>query len=387
MAMSKLPLIVFAQFACTSLWFAGNALLGPLAETFHLDDAVLPHLTSAVQLGFITGTLLFALLNLADRMSPSKLFFINALLGALFNLAMVWEGNTLESLLGLRFLTGLVLAGIYPVGMKIAADYFEKGLGLALGYLVGALVLGTAFPHLLNSLGSGYDWTNLVFAISGLALTGGLMVFIGVPDGPYRKAGKGLQVSALKAVFRIPAFRKAAFGYFGHMWELYTFWALVPWMLRYHFSQTGIEWSISAWSFGIIAIGGLACVLGGYLAVRYGAAVIAHFALGISGVACLLSPWVLASTSSTLVLTFLLIWGMAVIADSPLFSSLVAQASPAEIRGSALTLVNSIGFSITILSIQLLFALLDKDFGLWPLLFLAIGPASGLLYIAKKTQP
>ena len=154
---SKLPLkmknsrfvlliIVISQFFCTSLWFAGNGVMTELTQAFQLPDTALGHLTSAVQFGFITGTLVFALLAIADRFSPSKVFFFSALLGALFNLGVIWEGHNLYSLLSMRFFTGFFLAGIYPVGMKIAADYFEKGLGVSLGYLVGALVLGTALP-------------------------------------------------------------------------------------------------------------------------------------------------------------------------------------------------------------------------------------------------
>ncbi|MFT7452415.1 MAG: MFS family permease, partial [Patescibacteria group bacterium] len=147
--MSKyiLPIIVIAQFCCTALWFAGNAVMGDLAINFNLPSSALGHLTSAVQFGFISGTLVFALLAIADRFSPSKVFGLCAFVGALFNLGAIHDGNTLWTLLSLRFMTGFCLAGIYPVGMKIAADYFEKGLGKSLGYLVGALVLGTAFPH------------------------------------------------------------------------------------------------------------------------------------------------------------------------------------------------------------------------------------------------
>ena len=147
-----LPLIVIAQFSCTSLWFASNGVIADLIVAFQLNESFLGSLTSAVQLGFIVGTFVFALLSIADRYSPSKVFLFSALLGSLFNLSLIWEGNNLSTILLLRFLTGFFLAGIYPVGMKIASDYFDKGLGRSLGFLVGALVLGTAFPHLVLSL-------------------------------------------------------------------------------------------------------------------------------------------------------------------------------------------------------------------------------------------
>ncbi|MBT8267853.1 MAG: MFS transporter, partial [Flavobacteriaceae bacterium] len=169
-----LPVIIVSQFCCTSLWFAGNGVMEDLIDNFNMNASALGHLTSAVQFGFITGTLSFAILTIADRFPPSRVFFFSALLGALFNLGAIWEGNSLASILGLRFLTGFFLAGIYPVGMKIAADYFEKGLGISLGYLVGALVLGTAFPHLLNGISLELSWRSVLITTSILALFGGI---------------------------------------------------------------------------------------------------------------------------------------------------------------------------------------------------------------------
>ena len=136
-----LPVIVVSQFCGTSLWFSSNAILQDLIIHFSLPENTLAHITSAVQFGFITGTLLFAIFTIADRFSPSKVFLISAFIAAIFNLAIVWNYNSLTSILILRFLTGFFLAGIYPVGMKIAADYYNKGLGKSLGFLVGALVL------------------------------------------------------------------------------------------------------------------------------------------------------------------------------------------------------------------------------------------------------
>ena len=184
-----LPVIVFAQFCCTSLWFAGNAIMPDLIYNFDLPETALGHLTSAVQFGFIAGTLIFAFLTIADRYSPSRIFFTCALIGAAFTLAILFDHNNFLSLLILRFLTGFSLAGIYPVGMKIAADYFREGLGKSLGFLVGALVLGTAFPHFLNEFtGTGtIDWRYVLIVTSILAILGGTLIFLLIPDGPYRK--------------------------------------------------------------------------------------------------------------------------------------------------------------------------------------------------------
>ncbi|MGB7785092.1 MAG: MFS transporter [Salinimicrobium sp.] len=383
-----LPVIVFAQFCCTSLWFAGNAVMTSLIETFRLTPAALGHLTSAVQFGFISGTLLFAFLSIADRFSPSKVFFISAIFGAAFNSGVLLPHNSLESLLLLRFLTGFSLAGIYPVGMKLAADHFEKGLGTSLGYLVGALVLGTAFPHFLNIFTSGdLPWKLVMIATSSLAVLGGLLILLLVPDGPFRSPRLNKDFSAFWKVFKNPPFRAAAFGYFGHMWELYAYWTFVPVILiayqKYHFT----ELPVSLYSFMIIGTGGLACVAGGYLSKIAGTKRTAASTLFLSGCCCLLSPLIFFFASESILLTFLIFWGLVVVADSPLFSTLVAQNSEAESRGTALTIVNSIGFAITIFSIQLLNFLLAEISPFYLFLLLSLGPAVGLWSLYRKKLP
>lgn len=383
-----LPILVIAQFACTSLWFAGNAVMGDLAAAFHLPESALGHLTSAVQLGFIAGTLVFALLTLADRFSPSKVFLISALAGALFNACTLWSGNTFFSLLGFRFLTGFCLAGIYPVGMKIAADHFEKGLGKSLGFLVGALVLGTAFPHLLKGVSGALPWRNVLLLTSGLAAGGGIALALLVPDGPYRKASQQPDFTLLFKVFKNRNFRAAAFGYFGHMWELYAFWAFVPVLLfEYQQLHPAPHFSLPLTSFAIIAMGGPACVVGGLLSRKWGARRIASIALMSSGICCLISPLVLLFAPTGVLLVFLLFWGAMVVADSPLFSTLVAQNAVSETRGTALTIVNSLGFAVTIGSIQLLGWLSEVLPFEYLYLCLAIGPGVGLLGLFRKDTP
>jgi MFS family permease len=200
-----------------------------------------------------------------------------------------------------------------------------------------------------------------------------------VPDGPHRRAGQGLDVGAFFSVFKDRSFRAAAFGYFGHMWELYAFWAFVPVaLLAYTQLHPAVGFSIPVLSFVIIGIGGLACILGGYLSLRFGARKIAALALALSGVCCLLSPLFFLYTSTLVFVLFLLFWGMVVVADSPLFSTLVAQNAPAEKKGTALTIVNCLGFSITILSIQLLNYLQLEVAPAYLFLVLAIGPVLGL---------
>ena len=358
-----------------------------LVQTFSLNQAALGNLTSAVQFGFISGTLLFAFLTVADRFSPSRVFLISALLGALFNIGVGWSGNTYLSLFLLRFLTGFFLAGIYPVGMKIAADYYSTGLGKSLGFLVGALVLGTAFPHFLKNLGQMLPWKSVIYTTSVLALSGGLLIFLLVPDGPHRKRSEQLELSAFFKVFKRSEFRSAAFGYFGHMWELYAFWAFVPVILStYQSLNANADLNVPLLSFLIIGIGGLACVLGGYLSIKWGAKRIAFLALLSSGICCLLSPILFFVQSDFVFIVFLLLWGMVVITDSPLFSTLVASNAEAKNKGTALTIVNCIGFAITIVSIQLLTFLQGKLPAYYLYLPLALGPIFGLIALSYNKK-
>ncbi|MBX2827654.1 MAG: MFS transporter [Flavobacteriaceae bacterium] len=361
--------------------------MSDLMITFNLKSSALGHLTSAVQFGFIFGTLIFAILTIADRFSPSKVFVTCALLGALFNIGVLWEGNSLTSIISLRFMTGFFLAGIYPVGMKIAADYYEKGLGLSLGFLVGALVLGTAFPHLAKEMTDAFPWKAVLILTSSLSVMGGFLLFLMVPDGPYRKPGSQLDLSAFFGVFRNRKFRAAAFGYFGHMWELYAFWAFTPIILTtYGKEHPEAILNIPLLSFFIIGIGGLACVLGGYLAQTAGTKRIAFIALLLSCACCLLSPLMFTIESEGLFIGFLMFWGMVVIADSPLFSTLVAQNASAEIKGTALTIVNSIGFSITIISIQILNVSQASFNPMYIYTLLALGPLLGLMALYEKKK-
>lgn len=376
-ARKVLPVVVTAQFLCTSLWFAANAITTDLQRDLGFEAGLTGDITSAVQLGFIAGTLIFAFFTISDRFSPSKVFFVSAVCGSAANIAILWVHDTAMQVLVLRFVTGFFLAGIYPVGMKIASDYHSRGLGKALGYLVGALTVGTALPHLVRAFSTGFSWQPVLIATTGCAMVGGLLILLLVPDGPYRRRALGMDMSALLRVFRKKDFRAAAFGYFGHMWELYAFWAFVPVFLMTYNQHQGSQTPVSLWTFAIIGIGGLSCVLGGYATLRIGSARVATIALFLSGLCCTISPFAVELPVSLLI-AFFLVWGMAVIADSPQFSTLVAQTAPSENIGTALTIVNCIGFSITIASLQLLNYLFLNTSIHWLFLPLLIGPVFGL---------
>jgi MFS family permease len=379
-----LPIIVVSQFFCTSLWFAGNSIISDIAKELNLDEHFLAHLTSAIQFGFITGTLVFAILTISDRFSPSLVFFFSSILAGLFNLGMSINNIDSTEILLFRFLTGFFLAGIYPVGMKIASDYYQKGLGKSLGFLVGALVVGTAFPHLLKNFIIGFPWKYVVYTTTALSIIGGLCVLLFVRNGPYRKYGQKIKLTAFMNGFKKQNFRSVSLGYFGHMWELYTFWAFVPVMLSsYNNYYPEINLNVSLLSFFIIASGGLACVFSGILSQHFGTKKIATLALFLSCLCCIISPLFLFS-SSFMFIIFLFIWGLAVIADSPLFSTLIAQNAPEESRGTSLTIVNCIGFSITIISIQFINLLSEKINAQYIYMFLAIGPILGLIALSRN---
>jgi MFS family permease len=373
-----LPAIIASQFAGTSLWFAGNAVLADLQRAWGLPAEALGYTTSAVQLGFIAGTLAFAFFAVSDRVSPRIVFFVCSLAGAAANLGVYALAGGVWSLAAFRFLTGFFLAGIYPVGMKIASGWYRSDLGNALVFLVGALVVGTAFPHLLKGLGGALPWETVLVAVSAVAVLGGVLMLLLVPDGPYLGKAPKFDPAALAVIFRSPRFRASAFGYFGHMWELYAFWAFVPPILAAYAAQTAdASFNISLLAFAVIAAGAIGSAVGGYLSLRVGSARVAFAQLAASGLCCLLSP-LMFFAGPMLFLPFLLFWGVVVAGDSPQFSALNARYAPADQVGSALTIANCIGFGISIVSIQLL----NSVAGIIPahhlFLLLVPGPIFGL---------
>ncbi|MGV3529464.1 MAG: MFS transporter [Flavisolibacter sp.] len=370
----QLAVLVFAQFAGTSLWFAGNAIIRELEQ--QAGHTSVAQLTSLVQFGFIAGTLVFALFTIADRYRPSAVFFFSAFAAAVANLLIIFFAKEIFLVSALRFITGFFLAGIYPVGMKIAADRFPQKLGNALGFLVGALVLGTAFPHLLRSQVYALPWKQVLVFTSALAVAGGTLVFLLLPSANNPQPAR-FQPAAIFHLFRSAKFRAASFGYFGHMWELYTFWAFVPLLLTMHPAAQ----HLSFWTFIVIAAGAAGCVAGGILSKKTGSKPVAFYSLLFSGACCLFFPLSL-QLPIIIFLLFMIAWGITVVSDSPQFSTLVAQSAPADYKGTALTFVTSIGFAITIVSLQVVETLLTSTGKItW---VLAAGPLLGLLALSQK---
>jgi MFS transporter, DHA1 family, inner membrane transport protein len=369
-----LPVLVAAQFAGTSLWFAVNAVMPDLQRELGWATAAVGTLTSALQFGFIVGTLMFALLAIADRFSARAVFLICALAGAACTVGAWAMVRNYEALLIWRFATGFFLAGIYPVGMKIAAQWYTRGLGGALGLLIGALVLGSASAHALRALGDALPWPTLMLGVAALAAAGGLLLFFGTSDPPGAHARvTTLQWRALATVWTDARVRSSVLGYFGHMWELYTMWVMAPLILVTRLEGAALSWA----AFAVLGAGAIGCALGGWVAQRWGSARVAGVQLSISGVCCLATPWMLGA-GDALFFGWLLLWGITVAGDSPQFSTLTARNAPPQAVGSVLTLTNSIGFAISIVSI-LLFVSLAQTVALGALLpWLALGPALGL---------
>ncbi len=368
-----LPALVVAQFAGTSLWFAINAIVPDLQVSLQWPATAVGTLTAALQFGFIVGTLLFALAMIADRFDPRWVFFLSSLGGAALTIVAWLRIDHYVVLLMCRFLTGLCLAGIYPVGMKIAAQWFPKGLGHALGWLVGALVLGSASAHGLRAVTASLPWETLMVAVAVLAVAGGLLVLSLCQRVPAQHRPVALTWSAFGVMWTNRLVRRPVLGYFGHMWELYTVWVLLPFILGTRLAGEPVLW----WSFAIMGSGALGCVIGGHLVAKVGGVRVATTQLGISGLCCLLAPLMLQAPDA-LFYAWLLVWGITVAGDSPQFSALTASRAPSHLVGSILTMTNSIGFAISIVSILLSTQLAQH----WPLEvvlpLLAVGPALGV---------
>ena len=371
--------IVIAQLFGTSLWFSANSAADDLIRAWGIVPADIGTLTNAVQLGFILGTLSFAVSGLADRFAASRIFAVCAVLGALCNAAFALLADGMSTAVPLRFAVGFCLAGVYPLGMKLVVSWVPERAGAALAQLVGMLTLGTALPHGIRLAGAGWSWQATILISSGLALLAASMI-ARLGDGPHLKRRHGappLRLGRVFYAFSVREFRASALGYFGHQWELYAFWTLTPALVILSGLAEPGSRALSGLAFAIIGIGAVGCLFGGWWSQRIGSARVAATALAVSALCCALFP---LTTDWPIWLkgALLLLWGASVVTDSPHFSALSAKACPPEIVGSALAFQNSIGFAITMLSIQLGTAWI-ANWGMSIAWLLLPGPLLGLL--------
>lgn len=371
-----LALLSIAELFGMAAWFAASAVAPQLAELWDLSASESGWLSTAVQLGFVVGTALAALFNLPDIL-PSRWYFAgSSLLAAGANAALVLAADYPTALV-LRALTGICLAGVYPPAMKMISTWFERNRGLAIGTLIGALTVGKATPYLIHAI-QGVAWQTIVLAASVGSLIASLLVALGYYDGPVSFSRRPFSWALAGSVLRVREYRLVLGGYCGHMLELYAYWIWIPAFLAASVARQGSSDS-AVWllAFAVIAVGAVGCVWGGAVADRIGHARLVIFTLAVSGMCALLTPLVFGR-SMLLLAPVVLVWGMAVIADSAQFSALVTRAVPAHTVGTALTLQTSIGFLITTLSIQTVPAVVEFVGWRYAFPMLAIGPALGI---------
>ena len=382
-----LALLAVTLVLSMTTWFSASAVIPQLREEWDLSATAAAWLTIAVQLGFVCGALVSSFLNLSDIISP-KHVILGGTIGAAAANALVELGDAAGVAIALRFATGFFLAGVYPPALKLMATWFQRDRGVALGILVGAIVLGQAMPHLINGLG-GLDWRTVIYATSALTLVGGVITEVAVREGPFPFPKATFDPTQAWRVFANRGVRLASYGYFGHMWELFAMYA---WFLLF-FSEAlrargaSVGSAAAYATFAVISIGALGCWVGGMLADRWGRTRTTALMMGASASCCVLVG-ALFGAPTWLLLLVGLVWGFTVVADSAQFSAMVTELADQSYVGTALTVQLAVGFILTVATIWLIPLTADAFGWRWVFILLAPGPALGVLAMLRlKSLP
>src|SRR3954468_2840368 len=389
-ARRMLARVALGQFLAMTLWFSATAAAPAIAREFLLTRSTTAWLTMAVQAGFVAGTLLSRPMNLADVLNARRLFALGCVAGAAAN-TFIPSASTPTMIILLRASTGVALACVYPPGMKIAAGWYQARRGTALGIIVGALTIGSAFPHLLAWGAHAVPWRGLMWIASALAVLGGSIVWATVEDGPYVSTTAPFDPRAVFEIVRNRGARLSTLGYLGHMWELYAMWTWIPaFAAASVLARTGRESSVgSLVAFTAIASGAIGCVAAGLWADAFGKARVARLAV-VASAACAATTWMIFGAALAVLFLFAAVWGFSVVADSAQFSALVSEYTPRTHVGTALTLQTSIGFLLTMASIRLLPWVASLVGWKWTFLVLVPGPVLGALAMSRlmyREQP
>ena len=386
-----LAVLAASELCGMAPWFSASAVAPTLSTVWRLGSAGASWLTISVQIGFVAGALVSALLTLSDRWSARRLFAASAAIAAGATLGVAFAPGPGAGI-ALRVVTGAALAGVYPPGMKIAAGWFREGRGLAIGVLVGALTLGSAFPHLVSWALAPTHWRSVLVVAAAVGLAGGALVLLVPHDGPFAAPAPKFSWSAAPRILRNRAVSLANLGYLGHMWELYAMWT---WMAvfvaeseRARAGGAPATGGLPALvTFAVVGSGALGCWLGGKYADRWGRTLVTSVAMAISGT-CALAVGALFGRSLTVLLAVLLVWGVSVVADSAQFSAAVSELAPRDWVGTALTLQTSLGFLLTCFTIYLLPWVAGRIGWRWSMAVLALGPAAGVCaMLALRRRP
>lgn len=381
-ARRALALLSLSMVLGLATWFSASAVLPQLRIEWSLGPTAAAWLTIAVQLGFVAGAIVSAVLNLADIHSPRTVIVASAFLAAAANAFLVTADDATLGI-PLRFLTGFFLAGVYPPGMKLIATWFREGRGLALGVLVAGIALGSAMPHLVNGFG-GLSWEAVVLVTSILTASGGAIARWLVTDGPFPFPLATFDPRQAGLVLRDRGVRLASLGYFGHMWELFAMWAWFVVFMDESLAAAGIDGGSFAplATFVVIGSGAIGAWLAGHLGDRWGRSRTTSAAMAVSG-ACSLTIGLLFGRSPLLILAVGVVWGITVVADSAQFSTVVTETAAPAYVGTAVTIQTALGFTLTVATIWLVPIVRDALSWWWAFAMLAIGPALGIVAMQR----